>query len=69
MEYGKAHGIGTRGTDKQMILMRGYIGEVIFHFDLQGHATGLELTREWIGPTLQCGVEYRLLTAPLRSAQ
>lgn len=42
-------------------IMRGFVGEVIFYF-VDGHAVGLELYREWIGPTLQCGVEYRCQT-------
>lgn len=30
-----------------MIVMRGYVGDLVFYFDTEGHAVGLELYREW----------------------
>ncbi len=43
----------------QMLAMRGWVGDLVFFFDKNGHAIGLQLWREWgyMGIWLEPGQE------------
>lgn len=38
-----------------VFVMRGYVGDLVFHFDKAGKAIGLDLYREWLGPKMKPG--------------